>query len=56
MLPVGVKVPIDCAKAPLQNQRTKTNCNAPDLLVILFLNSPFLGRVRYLALDSIQQH
>ena len=35
MLPVGVKVPVDCAKTTLQNDRTKTNCNAAGLLLII---------------------
>src|SRR5262249_21363293 len=34
MLPVGVKVPVGCAKATLQNDRTRSNRNAANLLVI----------------------
>src|SRR5262245_60202674 len=34
MLPVGVKVPVCCPKATLQNNRTRTDCNEPNLLVI----------------------
>src|SRR5262249_35853540 len=39
MLPVGMKVPECCAKATLQNDRTSTDSNAANLLVIFILVS-----------------
>src|SRR5262245_6598310 len=57
MLPVGVKVPIGCAEATLQNDRTRTDRNAANLLVIFvpqFLRvtkiwTEILSRKQYLA-------
>ena len=53
MLPVGVKVPVGCAKATLQNDRTGTDSNAANLLVI-FVPQFLLGPG--LVTDSIKQH